>query len=151
MSISAEKSSPVAREEILLRIYGFGLGAGMHHPHMAAQTVLPKLDVPVGAALIIFAQSFGGAIFIAVGQNVFTNAFKSRLAGIPGIDASTLLDVEATTLRDKIHSQWILDRVLDKYNDALVETFRVALAVSCLGMLGSLAMEWRSVKNRSKD
>ncbi|OAX82499.1 hypothetical protein ACJ72_03154 [Emergomyces africanus] len=131
-------------------LYGFGLGAGMQHAHMAAQTVLSKLDVPVGASLVLFAQSLGGAIFIAVGQNVFTNGLKDRLESIPGIDTSTLLSSGATTVRDNIHIPVILDRVLIQYNDSLVETFRVALALSCLGIIGALAMEWKSVKGKQK-
>ncbi|QSS61569.1 hypothetical protein I7I51_03746 [Histoplasma capsulatum] len=132
-------------------LYGFGLGTGMQHGHMAAQTVLPKKDVPIGAALMLFAQSLGGAIFIAVGQNVFTNGLASRLATIPGIDVSTLVDGGATTLRDHIKSPKILDRVLSEYNDALLEAFHVAFALACLSLLGGLAMEWRNVKRQKKD
>lgn len=131
-------------------LYGFGLGSGTQHAHMAAQTVLPALDVPIGAAIILFAQSLGGAIFIAVGQNIFANGLASRMVNIPEIDASILQDLGATTLRKYIHSSEILNRVLEEYNDALVETFQVALALSCLGLLGALAMEWRSVKDKDK-
>ncbi|KKZ64784.1 hypothetical protein EMCG_09325 [[Emmonsia] crescens] len=131
-------------------LYGFGLGSGTQHAHMAAQTVLPALDVPVGAGIILFAQSLGGAIFIAVGQNIFANGLARRMVNIPEIDASILQDLGATTLRKYIHSSEVLNRVLDEYNDAVVETFQVALALSCLGLLGALAMEWRSVKDKDK-
>ncbi|KLJ12377.1 hypothetical protein EMPG_09542 [Blastomyces silverae] len=132
-------------------LYGFGLGTGLQQAHMAAQTVLPKMDVPIGAALVLFAQAFGGAIFLAVGQNVFANGLAARLANIPGIDATIIVDVGATTLRNRIRSPEILDLVLDQYNDALIETFQVALALACLSLLGGLAMEWRSVKGQQKN
>ncbi|OJD23946.1 hypothetical protein ACJ73_04698 [Blastomyces percursus] len=129
-------------------LYGFGLGTGLQHGHMAAQTVLPKMDVPIGAALVLFAQSFGGAIFLAVGQNVFANGLAVRLANIPGINATIIVDVGATTLRNHIKSPQILDQVLDQYNDALIEAFQVALALACVSLLGGLAMEWRSVRGQ---
>lgn len=40
-------------------------------PVIAVQNVLGKGDVPMGISVLIFAQTFGSAIFIATGQNVF--------------------------------------------------------------------------------
>lgn len=48
-------------------LYGLGVGLGMQQAGMAAQTVLSKQDIPTGTALMFFAQSLGGALFISVG------------------------------------------------------------------------------------
>ena len=53
-------------------VYGLGLGLGMQMPSMAAQTVLNRHDVPIGASLMFFAQWLGGAVFVSVGQNVLS-------------------------------------------------------------------------------
>jgi MFS family permease len=61
-------------------IYGFGLGACAQAPNMAAQTVLPREDVAIGASLMFFGQQLFGAIFTTVGQNVLDNQLANRLA-----------------------------------------------------------------------
>jgi hypothetical protein len=38
--------------------------------HGRTRNVLPDGDVPTGTAVITFAQTLGGAIFISVGQNI---------------------------------------------------------------------------------
>lgn len=54
-------------------MFGFGVGFGMQQALIAVQAVLPARDVPVGTAIVMFCQTLGGALFISVGQNVFTN------------------------------------------------------------------------------
>lgn len=46
-------------------IAGFGMGLGMQMSGLAAQVVLKAEDVPVGASLMFFAQSLGGAVFVS--------------------------------------------------------------------------------------
>ena len=57
-------------------IAGFGMGLGMQQPSLAAQVVLAADDVAIGASLMFFAQSFGGAIFVCAAQNVFVNKLE---------------------------------------------------------------------------
>jgi uncharacterized membrane protein YedE/YeeE len=40
-------------------IYGLGVGFGMQQAIISAQTGLPLSDVPIGTALIMFAQTLG--------------------------------------------------------------------------------------------
>lgn len=54
-------------------LFGAGVGFGMQQPLIAVQAVLPARDVPIGTAMIMFCQTLGGALFISVAQNVFTN------------------------------------------------------------------------------
>ena len=128
-------------------LYGFGVGLGMQQAAMGAQTVLPKGDVPTGVSLMFFAQSLGGALFVSVGQNVFTNRLVTGLAHVSGLDPSVVVRTGATDLR-KVVAPKDLGMVLLAYNDALTHAFDAALAVSCLSILGALAMEWKSVKGR---
>ena len=43
-----------------------------------------------------------------------------------------------------------LGEVLSAYNGALVEVFKVALAMACMSILGAAAMEWRNIKPKKK-
>jgi hypothetical protein len=126
-------------------LFGFGLGAGMQQANLAAQTVLEKKYVPMGISLMFFAQSLGGAVFVCVGQSLFTNYLASTLPLISGIDPVAILAAGATDLA-KFVSADKLSEVVVIYNDALVRALTVALAVSCSMLLPSLGMEWRSVK-----
>ncbi|KAJ7764880.1 DHA14-like major facilitator [Mycena metata] len=130
-------------------IYGFGVGFGMQQPIMAAQTVLSLQDIPTGTSLIMFAQTLGGALFVSVGQNIFTNKLASGLASnVPGVDPSIVLNAGATSLRDSIDPQY-LSAVISVYNDALVNAFYVSVAMACLSLAGALTMEWKSVKGKN--
>ncbi|KAF5343441.1 hypothetical protein D9758_011823 [Tetrapyrgos nigripes] len=127
-------------------LYGLGIGAGMQQPLMAAQTVLPLADVPSGTAIIVFAQTVGGAIFISIAQNVFSNKLASGLTSqVPDIDPSIVVTTGATGLKDVISSN-LLPAVLKVYNTALVDAYYVSVAMAAMTIFGSLAVEWKSVK-----
>ncbi|ROW15221.1 hypothetical protein VPNG_03028 [Cytospora leucostoma] len=102
--------------------YGIGLGTTLQAPLLAAQTVLPLKDVPIGTSLMFFSQLLGGAIFVSVGQNLFDNYFVQDLA-------------EPTK-----------GYVVTAYNKTLRKGFITGLVMACITFLGAAAMEWKSVK-----
>lgn len=117
-------------------------------PNMAAQTVLSRQDVPIGASLMFFGQQLFGAVFVSVGQNVLDNQLARRLADIIGMTpigpqqiqstgATVLLDLVPTALRSQ---------GLKAYNDSLTVCFQVGLIMACLSILGALGLEWKSVR-----
>ncbi|KAK2602487.1 hypothetical protein N8I77_009015 [Diaporthe amygdali] len=127
-------------------IYGFGMGLTFQAPNLAAQTVLPTVDVPIGTSLMFFAQLLGGSIFISVGQNVLNNELVRNLSGVPGFDPSSILQAGATTLTHL--PEPLRTTVLFAYNEALRRVFRVGLIMTCLTILGAASLEWRSVKSK---
>lgn len=127
-------------------LFGFGLGLGMQQSNMAIQTVLPRKDVSTGVALVFFGQALGGTVFISVAQNIFASKLADYLVGIEGIDVHAIVNAGATGLRHFVQPE-SLPEVLDAFSNALVKTFYIALAASCVGFLGALRMEWRSIKN----
>ncbi|ORY01729.1 major facilitator superfamily domain-containing protein [Clohesyomyces aquaticus] len=127
-------------------LIGIGVGSSMQHPNLAVQVVLPKEDIPSGTALLSFAQTLGGAIFVAVGQNVFIDKFTAALGDIHGIDPARILHQGATGFRKGV-PDFVIPRVVEAYNYSLVKgTFFAALIVACLSFLAAIGMEWRSVK-----
>ena len=126
-------------------VYGFGLGSCSQAPNMAAQTVLPREDVAIGASLMFFGQQLFGAVFASVGQNVLDNQLANRLAGIPGISPRLIQSTGATELLNLIPADHHA-AALEAYNDSLRVCFQVGLIMACLSILGALGMEWRSVK-----
>lgn len=125
-------------------LYGIGVGSCFQVPNLAVQTVLPKVDVPMGLALMLFSQLLGAAVFVAVGENVLGNQLVQRLSGIPGFDSSLITTSGATSLLSSLPAN-ALETALGAYNEALRKVFQVGLIVSCLTVLGTATLEWRSV------
>jgi MFS family permease len=127
-------------------IFGFGLGMGMQQASVAAQTVLPVKDVPTGVSLIMLGQTLGGAVFISVGQTLFTNHLITNLQSVlTGNLAQLVANVGATDLRTVVSAK-DLPAVLTAYNDALDKTYVLGVCLSCLAFFGAIGMEWKSVR-----
>lgn len=124
--------------------FGIGLGITLQAPLLAAQTVLPLGDVPIGTSLLFFTQLLGGSIFVSIGQVLFNNYFTQDLAGVAGINITTILQQGVTSVTDI--SEPTKTMVISAYNDALRKIFISALVMACLTFLGALGMEWKSVK-----
>ena len=113
---------------------------------MAAQSVLKFKDVPVGTATVLFVQILGGAVFVAVAQNLFTTHLVSGIINlkIPGLDPEVIIHAGATGLRSVIDPA-MLPQVLVIYNDAIVKTFQLGLILSCLSIFGAVGVEWKRI------
>lgn len=125
-------------------VYGFGMGLCFQTPNLATQTVLPKPDVPMGLALMLFGQLLGAAVFVSVGENVLGNQLLQRLSGIPGYSQSLITSGGATSLLDSVPAD-LMAIVLTAYNEALRKVFQIGLILSCLAVLGTATLEWRNV------
>ncbi|OQE14814.1 hypothetical protein PENFLA_c035G05174 [Penicillium flavigenum] len=127
-------------------IYGIGLGLCFQVPNLAAQTVLPKPDVPSGLALMLFGQLIGAAVFVSVGENILANQLVKRLSGLPGFNTGLVTSEGVTELVNAMPAH-LTDTVVHSYNEALREVFQVGLIISCLTVLGAASLEWKSIKN----
>ncbi|KGO46934.1 Major facilitator superfamily domain, general substrate transporter [Penicillium expansum] len=129
-------------------LFGIGLGLGMQQPMIVAQTALKPADIPSGTAIVMFAQTLGGAIFVSVGQNVFQNQLVKNLAQYaPDEDAAKLISAGATMLRTVVSGD-ALHRVLTAWNAAVMQTFYVSVAMGALSLVGPIFVEWLSVKGK---
>lgn len=128
-------------------LFGFGIGLGFQASTLAAQTVLPRADVPLGLALMFFMQQLGGSVFLSVGQNVFSTKLVDRLSGVAGLDAKVIVNTGATDLRSTVPLSQ-LNTVLNAYSYALTRVFILAAVLSACTILGSVAVEWKSLKGK---
>ncbi|KAJ5742771.1 uncharacterized protein N7511_011172 [Penicillium nucicola] len=129
-------------------LFGIAIGLGMQQPMIVAQAALKTVDVPSGMAIVMFAQTLGGAIFVSVGQNVFQNQLVQNLKiYAPDADAAKLISAGATMLRSVVSGPE-LHKVLVAYNAAITQTFYVAVAMSALSLVGPIFVEWISVKGK---
>ena len=92
----------------------------MQQTLVAVQTVLPREDIPIGTAIVMFSQTLGGALFISVAQNVFTNTLLQNIKKIvPDLDPAVVMATGATSLKSVIPSQY-LGGVQQAYNASLI-------------------------------
>jgi hypothetical protein len=77
---------------------------------------------------------------------VFQNKLLSGLvSSVPGINPDSVLQIGATSLQHTIDPKFLPD-VLFVYNKAIASAFYVAIALAGVALLGSLFVEWKSVK-----
>jgi hypothetical protein len=129
-------------------IFGFGIGLGQQQAGLAAQTVLPAVDVPTGVSLKFFGQMLGGAIFVSVAQNALSTKLIAGLAVFPNLDAKVVVSLGATELRSYVGPEH-LGEVLRVYNRAIDDVFMVATILAALSLLGAVLVEWKSVKGKN--
>jgi hypothetical protein len=143
--------SPFAKWFGYQLLAGIGAGMSIQVTLLAVQAVLDIEDVPIGTACIIFFQTLGGALFVAVAQTVFQNGvIRAAKELIPDLDPLLLLATGATELRDvltKIGRQDELPHVLQVYMAGIKDAFRVTVGLACAAVLATLFVEWKSIKS----
>ncbi|KAL4952726.1 major facilitator superfamily domain-containing protein [Aspergillus filifer] len=131
-------------------LLGAGVGAGFQIPLTAVQTCLPAGDIPQGTAAVMFFQTLGGALFIAVAQSLFQNGLIEGVREYaPSVDPAKIVEAGATEMRHVLEDLGQLDQltnVISGFLKGLVDTYRLSLALFCVAFLVSLGFEWRSVK-----
>ena len=95
-----------------------------------------------------FNLNLGGALFVAIGQTVFTNRLSTNLAtNVPILNPEIVLNTGATSLRTAVDTSSLVG-VLVAYKDALIHAYYVSVAIAVLSIIGALGMEWKSVKGK---
>ena len=129
-------------------LVGFASGIGFQGPQSAVQTTLSETDGPLGLSVILFAQHFGPALFVSIGQTIFTNRLALNLHSVaPQLDAKAIEQMGLGQLKSSIGPQKLQD-VLLGIDRSLVQTWYLPLGLACASAIGSIMMEWRSVKEK---
>ncbi|KAH6680514.1 major facilitator superfamily domain-containing protein [Halenospora varia] len=130
-------------------LYGYGLGLGMQQAGMAAQTCLKHKDVMTGVSLMFFFQGLGGAVWVCVGQLVFTQSLVSHLSKVANFNTAQIVGAGATELRNFVPAS-MLPTILVAYNAALSDTFKLGVALSAASIITAVTMEWKDVRKNKK-
>jgi len=117
-------------------------------PIVAIQNVLSPEKISVGMSLVIFSQTFGGAIFLTFGQLVFDSGLRHGLRKYaPTVDAHAVVAAGATSFRQVV-SVKDLPGVLSAYNIAINHDFYLAAGASFGAFVCCFAMGWHSIKKQ---
>ncbi|KAL4760382.1 major facilitator superfamily domain-containing protein [Aspergillus foveolatus] len=137
-------------------LLGAGVGAGFQVPMTAVQTSLASKpdDIPQGTAAVMFFQTLGGALFIAVAQSLFQNGLiEGVVKYAPSVDPAAIVEAGATEMRHVLEQLGQLDQlenVILAFLDGLRDTYRLSLALFLAAFVVSCFFEWRSVKEGGK-
>jgi hypothetical protein len=108
---------------------GFGRGITQQQPILAVQQGLEPTKIPIGVAMVLFGQFFGGGVFLALADTDLSSSLLSALPEYaPGANITAIIDAGASGVRDVVTSEQ-LPGVILAYNKAIDNTF-VSLAGS---------------------
>ena len=129
-------------------VAGLGAGGSFQIPLIAVQTVLKLEDIPTGTAIVNFAQSLGGALFIAIGQTFFSNSLQRNLVKkITDYPVEAIISAGATGFRKAV-PEALLERIYESYMASLIAVYRVSLISACLAIIFACFVEFKSVKDK---
>lgn len=125
---------------------GLGIGIAFQVPIITAQATSAPSDLSSATAMILFMQTIGGALFITAGQASLSNILLSHIPNYaPSVNPHLLLATGATELRN-VFSADQMDGISHAYMDGLQVAFAIAIAVTGLATLTSLAFRWQNLK-----
>ncbi|KAH0003285.1 putative MFS transporter, partial [Aureobasidium melanogenum] len=125
---------------------GVGRGCGMQMPIIAIQNLLPKSQASVAMSLLIFSQTFGGALFLAFAQTVFNTGLSSALKKYaPEVATETVLAAGATGVKNAIPKA-VLPQVLQAYSVAINHVFYLGAGAAAAATIVCLGMGMHSIK-----
>ena len=97
-------------------------------------------------ALVIFAQFFGGTLFLTFAETDFTNGLKKAIPIFaPNVSAEAVIAAGASAVRDVVPDAE-LGGVLMAYNQAVKHTFYLATGAAAATLVFCWGMGWKSVK-----
>ncbi|KAG0652220.1 Efflux pump mlcE [Hyphodiscus hymeniophilus] len=127
-------------------ISGFGRGGGMQMPILAIQNNIEPTLASIAMAIVVFFQTFGGAVFLSFDQTIFSNDLVSGLHKYaPEVDAAAVVQAGATGFRD-IVAKSSVDGVLKAYSHAVNHVFYLAAGTAFGAFVVCWGMGWKNIK-----
>ena len=104
----------------------------------------------MGNSVVIFVQSLGTAITLAISDAIFQGSLQSELSKqVPLADATAIVAAGATHFRSIVQEQ-DLPGVLAAYSVSIGRVFYLAAGISGLGLITSLGMGWVDVSKKRR-
>lgn len=97
-------------------------------------------------AILIFAQTFGGAIFLSIGDLIFSERLRSGLEShVPEIDADAVIAAGGIGFRRIVPDEY-LPGALQAYSEGVTGVFYLLLAMASVGFFLSFGIGWKNIK-----
>ncbi|TVY82122.1 Efflux pump mlcE [Lachnellula suecica] len=129
-------------------VASLGRGCGMQIPTVAMQNALPPTQIAIGMSVLIFGQTIGGAVFLALAQVVFGRSIVDRLKEkAPTVDPQAVIAAGATAFQNNVEPDHIVV-ILEAYNLALNDVFFLSAGVAVGTFVFALGMGWVDIRKK---
>lgn len=119
---------------------GIGFGLVIQIPIIVAQAISTPQDLSSITAIMIFFQTLGFAIFVSVGQTLFTNELISSVPKyVPGIDTAKVVATGATDLRRVFPADQI-PGIVRAYMEGLKNAYTMSIALAGVSFCIAIAI-----------
>ncbi|KAF1969288.1 hypothetical protein BU23DRAFT_401572, partial [Bimuria novae-zelandiae CBS 107.79] len=140
--------TPTIRWAAFLVINGIGIGMAQQLPYTALQAVLDPLDVATGNAIAVFSFQLGGALGIAIGQNLFLNKLAQTVPGYTSeLSPEVVINAGAAGLVSLAQSPELLLALRRAYAQAIRYTLILPLVAACAAFLPEMGMDWLNIRH----
>ena len=127
---------------------GVGLGFAIQTAIIVGQSSVEPTDLSTVTAMILFAQTIGGAFFVQAGQSAFSNQLlKTVPTTAPGVAPALVLGTGASDLRN-VFSPEVLPGILVAYMAGLRDAYAIAIAMAGMAFIISFFTGWKSLKGK---
>ena len=117
---------------------------------IAVQNTLQPVQIPVAMALLMFSQTFGGALFLSFSDTIFTNSLKALIPTYaPSIDATTVINAGANGIRRLISSS-NLGNVLVAYAKSVDRVFYLTASAGVCCFICTWGMGWKDIRKKKE-
>ncbi|KAL2816420.1 major facilitator superfamily domain-containing protein [Aspergillus cavernicola] len=131
-------------------LVGFGRGAATQIPMIAVQNYLSPDDMSTGMAILTFGQTFGGSVFLAIANVIFSEGLKDQIPRYaPNVAPDDVIGAGATGFRD-IVSEADLEGVLKGYSNAVDWVFYLVAGICVMQFCTSWGMGWIDIRKGKK-
>ncbi|KAI0006869.1 MFS general substrate transporter [Xylariaceae sp. FL0662B] len=145
-------STPTVQWAAYMVVNGLGIGMAQQLPYTALQAVLEPIDVATGNAIAVFSYQLGGALGVAIGQNLLLNKLMTSVPRATNLVSSLdVIAVGATGLAELAPTPEVLYSLRVAYSEAIRDTLILALAAACFGFPFSCGMQRLNIKKIAKE
>ncbi|MCJ1299983.1 hypothetical protein MMC08_002777 [Hypocenomyce scalaris] len=129
-------------------LLGAGRGFGLQMPIIAVQNAVAPAQIPLAMSLVIFSQSFAGALFLSFSDTIFTNSLKTLIPiYAPSVSAQTIIDAGATGFQNEV-SGANLAGVLIAYAKSIDRVFYLTAGMGVGCFVFAWGMGWKDIRKK---
>ncbi|PQE20977.1 MFS multidrug transporter protein [Rutstroemia sp. NJR-2017a BBW] len=144
-------STPVGKWIGYQILYGVGRGLGIQMPILSVQKTVPPKQIPLAMALITFSQSFGAALFLSLGETIYSNSFGILIHEYaPSVNVTEVTDAGATGFRSFV-SGADLEGVLIAYAKSIDRVFYMAAGLAASCFIFAWGMGWKDLRKKKAE
>lgn len=130
-------------------IAGIGFGAGIQLPIIVGQALSEPGDITTSTALMLFAQTIGGALFVGAAEAAYANTLIKKLRiYVPSVSPLSVISIGATQIRSSFPAD-VIPGIIKAEMDGVHVVFALAIAAAGIGMLFTIGAKWVNLQGKT--